>query len=147
MDDGRETGQAEPGVLTAVRSCGSCRACCSVLGVRELEKPKWEACAHLCKHGCGIYEARPGSCANYVCGWLGGAYGANNSTRPDHLGVIVDRPAPMGGQVLVREVWRGALAQRRVRELLIEAFRQGFTVVLDPFRGRRLPTGVPLVRP
>ena len=131
-------------VMTAVRSCGSCRSCCTALGVRELEKPAGVKCSHICKKGCAIYEARPGSCANYVCGWLGGAYGTDNTTRPDHLGVIFDQPAPMDGAVLVRETRRGALEQRVVRAMLVQAFESGHRVILEPFGGRRLPTGVPL---
>lgn len=134
----------EPEVMTAARACGDCRACCTVLGVVELAKEQHRRCHHVGPGGCAIYETRPGSCAGYVCGWLGGAYGKGQSSRPDRLGVIVDKPLPSEPRVLVREVWRGAFDRRGVRALLLELHASGLRVVLMPFAGRKLPTGKPL---
>lgn len=52
------------------RACGECRACCFVMGVKELTKPPYANCAHECDKGCAIYEKRPESCAGYQCLWL-----------------------------------------------------------------------------
>lgn len=130
-----------PTVAEAVRECGACRACCTVHGVVELDKAPHTRCAHVDnKKGCTIYETRPDSCRVYVCGWLAGSYGDGQASRPDRLGVIVDRPQTLGGRLVVREVWRGAFDRRAVRELLVQLFRNGFDVQLIPFAGRSLPT-------
>lgn len=54
------------------RACGECRACCYVLGIKELvpEKPAYQHCTHECDKGCAIYEKRPEPCAGYYCLWL-----------------------------------------------------------------------------
>ena len=53
------------------RSCGGCTLCCKVLSVPTLEKPRGAWCQH-CERGvgCRIYEARPGECRSFLCGWL-----------------------------------------------------------------------------
>lgn len=74
----------------AERTCGTCRACCTWKGVKDLPTPKpvGTPCGHLCLAGCKIYKAKPASCGDYLCGWrLGlGPFDA----RPDQAGVIVD---------------------------------------------------------
>jgi hypothetical protein len=130
------------------RECGSCRACCTVLGVQELGKDPHTRCSSLSDStGCTIYETRPGTCAAYVCGWLGGSFGDGNarSLRPDRLGVILDRPAHRGGEIVAREVWRGAFDRWQVRRLLTDVHKSGFKTQLVPFAGRKLPVGKPLL--
>jgi hypothetical protein len=53
------------------RSCGSCSMCCYMMGVEELDKPKYRWCQH-CKpgKGCAIYADRPGVCKAFACMWL-----------------------------------------------------------------------------
>ena len=53
------------------RSCGSCKLCCKVLSIVELQKPKDQWCRH-CEigRGCKIYEDRPDECRNFYCGYL-----------------------------------------------------------------------------
>jgi hypothetical protein len=55
----------------AGRSCAGCTMCCRIFGIPELEKPKHQWCSH-CEVGvgCKIYERRPASCRDFVCGWL-----------------------------------------------------------------------------
>ena len=134
---------------TAVRECGACTACCTVHGVRELEKEPHRRCDHLTENGCGIYDQRPVSCRVYVCGWLAGSYGKGNAhtMRPDRLGVIVDRPQALDGRLVAREVWRGAFDRPAVKNLLGLLFRNGFSVQVVGFAGRKLPvtTVVPIV--
>jgi hypothetical protein len=54
------------------RECGSCSLCCKVMGVPEVKADHaW------CRHarpgkGCAIYQARPGVCRSFNCGWLVG---------------------------------------------------------------------------
>jgi hypothetical protein len=125
------------------RSCGDCQACCVLLGVRELEKPRHHACVHMGPKGCGIYADRPQACRDYQCGWLTG-FGTGPAERPDRLGLIVDRPANLPDRVVAREVWRGAFGRRRVKKILEALHRSGVKVQLVPFAGRALPIGKPL---
>lgn len=123
-----------------MRSCGDCRACCVVLGVRELEKPPSQACAHMEKGGCGIYETRPQACRDYACSWLGGA--GLRRDRPDRVGVIVD--AVEAGKLRAREIVPGAFGRKRAKALVEGLHRMGYSVQLHPFGGRKLPVGEPL---
>lgn len=68
------------------RSCGSCKACCTTMGVKEIGKPPGEPCKHLCAVGCGVYLGRPQSCRVFGCGWLHG-YGPLDG-RPDLCNVL-----------------------------------------------------------
>jgi hypothetical protein len=53
------------------KTCGPCTFCCKVMTVLELEKPGGQWCRHRVQGlGCGIYEARPGSCRGFECEWL-----------------------------------------------------------------------------
>lgn len=130
--------------MSGGRECGDCRACCTVLGVHDLAKEPHTKCEHACASGCAIYQERPESCRTYSCGWLGGSVDGGRSMRPDRLGVILDRPANLGGTIVAREVWRGAFARRRVKQVLERIHRAGFKVQLAPFAGRALPVGRPL---
>lgn len=89
------------------RRCDGCTACCTVMGVTELNKPYYEPCAHLCEGGCGIYKDRPKSCHAYMCGWLGGQI---DGERPDKQGLMVDATLLLGSIVvyIVHEVYPGA---------------------------------------
>ena len=109
-----------------MRSCGECRACCTINKVDDpdLQKPAWTACQHLCKGGCGIYASRPKACASYECAWLSGHIPAK--WRPDKLGLIFKVEA--GNVLSVAEVWKGAKdcaeahhAVTRVSRVLIDA--------------------------
>ncbi len=53
------------------RSCDGCTLCCKIFGIPELEKPRHQWCGHCAiGAGCKIYEQRPQSCRDFVCGWL-----------------------------------------------------------------------------
>lgn len=70
------------------RSCGTCRMCCKVMGVFELEKPPGPWCSHLSlDQGCTIYEQRPPTCRSFICGWLAGAMDLQD--RPDKTRVVI----------------------------------------------------------
>ena len=98
------------------RECGSCSACCTVIGVHEIEKGAYETCKHLCEAGCGIYAERPASCRNFACQWLRGALDADEAIdtemRPDACGVVFDyQPDSAFGEVFTAwEIRPGASA-------------------------------------
>lgn len=77
------------------RPCGSCDACCNVLGVEELRKPYYVRCQHQSNPGCCIYETRPPSCREFHCLWADpeavmlDLIPADEAYRPDRLGVLL----------------------------------------------------------
>jgi len=71
----------------ALRSCGECSACCTVLAVNAIGKPADTACPNEC-NGCAIYESRPAGCRSYRCAWLDGEL--SHDDRPDGLGLVAD---------------------------------------------------------
>ncbi len=77
------------------RACGPCRVCCVELKIDtpELRKKARLPCDHLTTSGCGIYQARPGVCRQFLCGWrLFEEMG--DDWRPDLSGVLALRRAP-----------------------------------------------------
>jgi hypothetical protein len=73
---------------TARRRCGDCTACCTLMGVPDLEPPKPPGvkCAHVCARGCKIYSARPSTCREFNCVWVQG--GLPKPMRPDRVGIV-----------------------------------------------------------
>src|SRR5438128_2317660 len=108
------------------RECGKCQACCTVLGIKELNKPNHTVCSHQCDSGCDIYENRPDTCRGYACLWQLGILEGDERRRPDKLGVIFD--FRVEGSEYVRaedpktiqawEVWPGAFQQSNVDWLM-----------------------------
>lgn len=72
------------------RRCGPCTFCCKVMEVAELEKPAGAACVN-CRAGagCAIYEGRPASCRDFVCGWLVNP-NLPHRLRPDQCKVVLN---------------------------------------------------------
>lgn len=70
------------------RQCGDCQACCAVLAIPTLDKPRTQRCPNQCAAGCAIYSARPPECAGYLCLWRQGWGGERD--RPDKLGAVID---------------------------------------------------------
>jgi hypothetical protein len=115
------------------RECGACTVCCTVLAETELQKPMRCACRHVGLAGCGIYETRPKGCREFHCLWLRGALGADESLRPDHLGVLLDCYRPAGSdtpRLVALEAWTGAFEQPVAREL-IESIAQDRVIELS----------------
>jgi len=118
------------------RACGSCTACCHVLGVIALDKQRWSSCRH--ESGCcAIYEDRPAGCKSYRCAWLDGKL--NDDERPDMVGLIVDSGLtrsflPLWGDdaVNVREVFPGAANGAGLVDRLAE---EGRPVFIKFYRG------------
>lgn len=123
--------------------CGSCCACCTILGIEELDKPPNEDCRHLVsldvapeppKGGCcTAYDDRPGACRTFECLWLRGVFGGQNPHhRPDRLGLMfnlqpedfVAGPIPCG-----HEAWPGASREGPGLEFLEELKRRCLVLV------------------
>jgi Fe-S-cluster containining protein len=103
------------------RECGDCTACCTVLEQVELRKPMRCACEHIVRAGCRIYAERPAGCREFNCLWLRGALPADQSFRPDHLGVLLDGYRRAGtGEVRLAalEVWTCAFDAPAARSLI-----------------------------
>ncbi|MBV1705047.1 MAG: hypothetical protein KGI57_01685 [Hyphomicrobiales bacterium] len=70
------------------KACGSCKMCCQVLEIPELDKPAGPDCPNCAgRNGCAIYDARPNVCREFECEWLG-ERSLGPRLRPDLCGVI-----------------------------------------------------------
>lgn len=124
---------------TALRRCGPCVACCTTMGVSELEKPFNAPCEHM-GTGCDIYATRPQSCQVFECLWLQGH--GRPEHRPDRLGITLDltvKDGPLGraGEVIVaREVVYGS-AGNPIVEVFLAQLSKGVPVYLMCRDGRR----------
>jgi hypothetical protein len=147
---------ADPGVAVtqqgpgALRSCGGCTLCCTVLRVDELSKLGGEPCAHQREGvGCAIHATRPGICRAYRCLWLAGAL--REQDRPDRLGALLDLVSRAGvPELRIREARPGAVERCERLSEIAEHYRASMPVrigdvadVLDPDRPYRvlLPGG------
>ena len=101
------------------QECGNCQACCTVMRIDELNKPIRTVCEHQCETGCAIYGEHPQSCKNFMCVWVRGF--GESWERPDKLGVFVEERAgpPDGRQMVVKEIYPGAVNSPSVRDYLL----------------------------
>ncbi len=101
----------------AKRKCGDCKACCTTVGVAEINKPKDAPCSYLCRKGCKIYSDRPESCKTFACGWLNGM--GSHKHRPDRSGVIawVEHETSYGMAIILAEIRNNALNRPEGREI------------------------------
>lgn len=80
------------------RACGTCNLCCTLMKVEEdngqLLTDWMQPCKHICRGGCGVYEARPTACRVFECVWLASQrfpdVAMSKSDRPDRLGIVMD---------------------------------------------------------
>jgi hypothetical protein len=127
--------------------CGSCTACCTLIGVAELKKENFTKCQHICGAGCAIYQDRPNSCRVYNCLYRLGLLKGGVPNRPDNLGILVDVTpphfeTPFGGPcMLIMEVWPGASKGEAAREV-IENITSTFPALLI-YPDGVLPIGPP----
>ena len=75
--------------LVPDRSCDGCTVCCTSVAVRALDKPSYTKCKHECAAGCGIYDDKPGECAEYTCAWLDGFL--PDDMKPNASGLLLER--------------------------------------------------------
>lgn len=130
--------QAEASKLSlkdAKRACNGCTECCSVLGVKPLDKPAWVSCEHLCEAGCAIYLERPGICGEFNCLWQCGL--GTMDERPDSLGVIfapTDGVLPFTGEVEIQlyEAKPGAMSDPRVMKICNKLVKGGALIIGMP---------------
>ncbi len=110
--------------------CGECQACCTLLGVPEIDKAPGTKCANLCDKGCSTYDIRPKSCRDFVCLWTMCMLPLGD--RPDKSGVVVDLSHPdseYGRQILVaREARDGAL--ENIMGILQQLASEGHVILL-----------------
>lgn len=125
------------------RKCGSCTACCAVIGVPALNKPEYQGCKHQKAAGCAIYGTpeRPIECGQWNCAWLEGF--GRTKDRPDKSGVLA-YGAKRRGQMLIHvaEVWAGAIQQAQMDPFIDKVARQKL-VVITTKDGKRRITGPP----
>lgn len=122
--------------LPVINHCGTCTACCTLLGVPTLKKGNYIKCQHECETGCAIYDSRPAECKGYECYWL--KHPDNENYRPDKLGVIVEVQAShLGPAVVVREIYEGAFNQPAVQEYIRPLCEQYQAFVYLTFEQKR----------
>lgn len=113
--------------LAKARPCNGCTACCTTLGVHDLNKVPGQACKHEIKNGCGIYQRRPMECRQFFCMWRLGLMAEDE--RPDKNGIVLN-PREMNGVsfLMVAEAFPGAVdaAAEKLEEL---AVAQGIAIV------------------
>ena len=116
------------------RLCGECTSCCTVMAVTELNKPRGQACKHICASGCAIYDERPDSCRRFDCLWRLGF--ARDEDRPDRFGVIFDitpQDRDSGLQaVMAFEARAGAFAEQKVRYQLERHAKKHLVLLMVP---------------
>jgi hypothetical protein len=127
---------AETSHAAATRICGECTACCTVLGVVELNKPAYTTCRHDCGR-CAIYESRPKTCRIWSCGWLLSHIEGDERRRPDRLGLLFNREALDGKPItVVYEVWPDA-ATHSNNAFLLRKMSQQMPIVLRAYQTRK----------
>lgn len=120
------------------RSCGPCSACCTSLGVEEINKPRDTPCVHQCGQGCSIYESRPPSCQTYHCLWLAGLIEGDERRRPDQLGVIFDEGSTLEDVITCREIVPEASESEPVRYLIKKLSTKLIVFVMRLDGGRKV---------
>lgn len=116
------------------RQCDTCRACCTPLGIPELDKPPGVTCKYLVADGCSIYDKRPQDCRDYYCGWRLGVGHVDH--RPDRVGILLTAHQNIPGIIpdlldvtfMAHEVWPDARKESNAQELLGTIGSRGFLV-------------------
>jgi hypothetical protein len=107
------------------------------MAVEEIQKPGYQACAHVNDRGCSIYNDRPSSCRDFSCLWLqdpGKVF--RNMERPDRIGIMFDVTLEDGkiGQALVaREVRKGAFHEPDAVDLLAKLSKRVLIITVEQY--------------
>lgn len=110
-------------------SCGDCTACCTLMAVVELDKPRCVSCKHLDK-GCGIYATRPQSCREFECIWLQTQKTSApwpKRLRPDRCGVMFT--PTVDPNVMAAHGARSSLDVKPLRERVKQWLGNGLTII------------------
>lgn len=123
--------------------CGECTACCTVMGVKELDKKANVRCTHQCDKGCSIYGQHPQSCKDFECLFVQGLFPDHEEfLRPDKLGVIFHLmkgtkfTGPDEALLSCLEVWPGA-ARADPAKTLIESLSEDRLILILERENRR----------
>jgi hypothetical protein len=106
-------------------NCDGCTACCTLLPVTEINKPRNVTCEH-CAVGCSIYKDRPQSCRDFECAYLQG----NNipeSLRPDKCGIMFIKKTD---RIFVGFLVPGVKITEEAKGQIDSFQKQGFSVIL-----------------
>lgn len=107
--------------INKTRPCGDCAACCQTLGVKDLQKPYYQDCKHLCGESlrCSIHDALPPDCSTYECGWRMGLLGNSVDFRPDKLGLLISADEAQDGIWFeIFETRAGALSSSQADKII-----------------------------
>lgn len=112
-----------------MRRCGDCSLCCTVMAVREIDKPSNVKCDKLTVMGrCSIYADKPASCTAFKCLWLQGLMPEN--MKPSRSRVVGD--ANSEGNIVVLHVSpfdRGCWKTGPVRDWIMRVGEQVLVVI------------------
>jgi len=128
-----------------IRTCSTCTACCTAIGVRELNKAPGVPCSDLVQigwgrgPGCGRYDTRPNDCRIFECAWLQGHF--SDEHRPDKLGLVFwvalpeITPPEIPEMMIAAEAYVGAAKEHT---WLITTLRDLIPVAVLPFGVERV---------
>lgn len=104
--------------MEAINKCGECTECCTVLSVKELDKPAYKKCSK-CFNECTIYASRPQSCKRFNCTWL--LSGWKKEYRPDRLKMVFCTTSKgMVGIETERNAYTNSSKIKNLTSLLVE---------------------------
>lgn len=107
-------------------TCGSCSACCTVLGVEALRKPGHTPCLHQVGVGCAVYPQRPNACRAFVCEWLRADW--HSDLRPDRIHGV---PVLEGDSLVIHEALdHPGVASHALHREIVEVIARGSHVVV-----------------
>ena len=121
------------------RQCGECTACCTLLGVPELEKGRYMACEHNTGTSCGIYDERPHSCRAFKCVWLQGLIPIEE--RPDKTEIIWSVTIPKPGKPqypVAMEITDGASKVEPGLSMILRVTERTPVIIINSSNKRRI---------
>ncbi|RTL06409.1 hypothetical protein EKK58_05510 [Candidatus Dependentiae bacterium] len=71
-----------------MRPCDGCTECCTIIGVRSLNKLPGQRCKFVGESGCKTYPNRPQECRQFYCFWRFGYM--DDEDRPDKSGIVLN---------------------------------------------------------
>ena len=117
------------------RSCDGCTMCCKIFGIPELAKPRHQWCAHCTIGvGCQIYDSRPASCREFVCGYLVDA-GVPEHWKPSRSRMVLTTEDD-GRRLVIHvdtgrlDAWRKPPYYAEIKRLAGQAARNGGQVIV-----------------